>query len=265
MATAIATPTHAASVIPTTAATPTPTPTPTATTTIAVPPTPAVNTDNLGPVAQALITLHYARTTGADQPAGTAGPSGSTGPQSTPPIPPPLLPHTLTTHISTLSLDATRTFLEANHGSIIDQETLALANNWVTVAEVPLTALPALSQQPDTLYAYVEGPYRNMPSHLNRLVMEYAVAQLTPAGAAAPDPEPVLYRVQVTEPGYGNVRRFLQIHGVPLTYSDAELNVPSYPAKFPQLIPVHLLGPVAELPGVLYIAESPRMSPAIQP
>ena len=238
---------------PTATVTPMPVLTPTAT----IIPTPAVNPDNLGPIALALITLHSARTTGADQPAESAGSSGSTTPQATPPIPPPLLPQTLTTSISTLSLDATRAFLNANHGSIIDDETLTLANNWVTVAEVPLAALPALSQQPETLYAFVEGPYRNMPSHLNRLVMEYAVAQLT-AGAAATDPEPAPYEVRVTEPGYRNVRRFLQTHGVPLTYSDAEINIPSYPAEFTQLIPVHLLGPVSQLPGVLYIDETPR-------
>ena len=239
----------------------TPAPTPTAT----IIPTPAVNAANLGPIALALITLHYARTTGADQPAGTADPSES----ATSPIPPPLVPETLTLIISSGNQDATHAFLDANHGSIKESR-LASPNVWVITAEVPLTLLPALSQQPHAHYAFVRGPYKTMPSHLNRLVMEYAVAQLTPAGTAAPDPEPVLYEVQVTEQGYRNVRRFLQTHGVPLTYSDAELKAPPYPGNFevsgfPQLIPVHLLGPVAELPGVLYITEYPIPYPDVQP
>lgn len=265
-----ATPENAATATATATAT---TATATATATSAATPThtpvPAANADNLGPVANALIALQAAPTPDSTQAGGATGASGAAGAQATPTTPPLLLPQTLTVHISTLSLDATRSFLEANNGSIIDNETLELANNWVIVAEAPLVVLSELSQQPDTLYAFVEGPYRNMPSHLNRQVMEYAAARLTPAGAAAPEPESVLYEVRVSEQGYGNVRRFLQTHNVTLTYTDDELKSQSHPGNFelsgfPQLIPVRLLGQVSELPGVLYIDEDIFPVPDIQ-
>lgn len=227
---------------------------------------PSANADNLGPVANALIALQAAPTPDGAQAGGAAGASGAAGSQATPTTPPLLLPQTLTLIISSSNLDATRSFLESNNGSI--KETRALPDVSVITAEVPLTVLPALSQQ--QLYAYVKGPYRNMPSHLNRLVMEYAVERITPAGAAAPEPEPILYEVQVTEQGYSNVRNFLQTHGVPLTYSDSELKAPPYRGDFdvngfPQVIPVRLLGPVSELPGVLYIDEDQIPFPDVQP
>lgn len=188
------------------------TPEPTATAEPTATPAPVADPDKLNPVAKALLALHAAPTPGASQA------SSADGAQSTIPTPAIAIPRTVTLHISTLSLEATRDFLESNNGAIEESETVELANNWVIVSEAPLALLPALSQQPDTLYAVVDGPYRNLPGHLNRLVTEYAAERLTQTRAAGPEPEPILASVRVTDAGYANVRRFLQSHGVPPTY-----------------------------------------------
>ena len=235
-------------------ATPTPTFTPTPTSTPT--PTPAADSAKLNPVAAALLALH------ADSTADNSPDRGVTGQQSAPGTPSVLIPQTVTLHISTLSLTNTRSFLEANKGSIIETEKLAY--NWVVVAEVPLTLLPALTQQQDILFvAMLHGPYRNLGGSLNRRVLEYAAARLAAAGASMPELEPLLMEVRVTKAGYVNVRRFLQDHGVRLTYSDAELRTPPATGEydlygFPQLIPVRLLGPVSELPGVIFIKSWPE-------
>ena len=238
--------------------------TPTATATATVEPTaitapiPVVTPDKLDPIANALIALNTAPTT---------APSQAEGAQDSPAPPALLIPEKVGVSISTLSLENTRRLLEANNGSIDDAETIVFDHNWVTIAYMPVSLLPALSRHPDTLYAFVIGPYPNLPGHLNRMVVEYAVRQLNPGDSVAPEPEPLDVLVQVTEEGYVNVRRFLQSHGVRLSYSDEELLTPTSPdhprprfdiGGFPQWIPVRLLGAVSQLPGVIYIQEGPK-------
>ena len=98
--------------------------------------------------------------------------------------------------------------LEAIDGSIDDAETVTLANNWVIVALMPVSLLPALSTHSDALYAYVIGPYLNWTGISIGMSWSTSSPGLAPNGADLPEPEPVLAEIRVTSAGYDNVRRF---------------------------------------------------------
>ena len=216
---------------------PTPTPTP--------PVTP--NMAKLGMYTEAVVSFLSAPTpdaaTAGAVVSGASGASGAAG-SSAPVIPPITLPSLITVSISTLDLEATRRFLEANGGAITETYQPSGAANWNIFAEMPPPLLPALSQRPETDHAFVGVLYEKIDSDISQIVVEYAIEK-----ARNPDIGlgGISVVVEATPEGYANVRRLLSRYNVPLTYPDFGT------VDGAQIIPPNLIVPVSELPGVTYI------------
>ena len=159
--------------------------------------------------------------------------------------------------ISTLDLEATRSFLEANGGAITESFQPRGAVNWVISADMPPALLPALSQQPETLHAFVGVLYEKVDNEIGELVVEYAVKKANNPGTGLGGIEAI---VEATPEGYANVRRLLARHNLRLTYPDDFGKRHGF-----QIIPAGLILPISELPGVTYINRPPIAVPAALP
>ena len=266
-----------ATATPTTAATNTPTLEPSATagtTSAAAPettptdlpspeptPTPPVTPDmaKLGMYTGAVVRFLSAPTTAAvvagDAISGASGASevGS----SAPVIPPIALPPLIDASISTLDLEATRSFLEANGGAITESFQPRGAVNWVISADMPPALLPALSQRQETLHAFVGVLYEKVDNEIGELVVEYAVKKANNPSIGLGS---IVAIVEATPEGYANVRRLLARHNLRLTYPDDFGKRHGF-----QIIPAGLILPISELPGVTYINRPPIAVPAALP
>ena len=184
------------------------------------------------------------------------GASGADEP-SDPVIPPITLPPLITVSISTLDLEATRRFLEANGGAITESFQPTGAVNWVISADTPPALLPSLSQQQETLHAFVGVLYEKVHIDIGEMIVEYAVKKANNPGIGLGGIEAI---VEATPEGYANVRRFLARHNLRLTYPDEFGKRHGF-----QIIPAGLILPISELPGVIYINIPPIELPAVLP
>ena len=224
-------------------------------------PTPPVTPDmaKLGMYTGAVVRFLSAPTTAAVA-AGDAinGASGASEVGSSAPVIPPIaLPPLIDASISTLDLEATRSFLEANGGAITESFQPRGAVNWVISADMPPALLPALSQQPETLHAFVGVLYEKVDNEIGEMVVEYAVKKANNPDAGLGGIEAI---VEATPEGYANVRRLLARHNLRLTYPDDFGKRHGF-----QIIPAGLILPISELPGVTYINRPPIAVPAALP
>ena len=176
---------------------------------------------------------------------------------SAPVIPPIALPPLIDVSISTLDLEATRRFLEANGGTITESFQPRSAVNWVISADMPPALLPALSQQPETLHAFVGVLYEKVDNEIGEMVVEYGVKKANNPGIGLGGIEAM---VEATLEGYANVRRLIARHNLRLTYPDDFGKRHRF-----QIIPAGLILPISELPGVTYINRPPIAFPAVLP
>ncbi len=147
-----------------------------------------------------------------------SGASGASGVGSSAPVIPPIaLPPLIDASISTLNLEATRSFLEANGGAITESFQPRGAVNWVISADMPPALLPALSRQPETLHAFVGVLYEKVDNEIGEMVVEYAVKKANNPGIGLGS---IVVIVEATPEGYANVRRLLARHNLRLTYPD---------------------------------------------
>ena len=221
-------------------------------------PTPPVTPDmaKLGVHTGAVVRFLSAPTTAAvvaDD--AVSGASGAGAPA--PVIPPIALPPLIDASISTLNLEATRSFLEANGGAITESFQPRGAVNWVISADMPPALLPALSQQPETLHAFVGVLYEKVDNEIGEMVVEYAVKKANNPGIGLGS---IVAIVEATPEGYANVRRLLARHNLRLTYPDDFGKRHGF-----QIIPAGLVLPISELPGVTYINRPPIAVPAALP
>ena len=225
------------------------------------PPTPPVTPDmaKLGMYTGAIVSFLSAPTPAAvaagDAVSGASGASGAGAPA--PVIPPIALPPLIDVSISTLDLEATRRFLEANGGAITESFQPRGAVNWVISADMPPALLPALSQQPETLHAFVGVLYEKVDNEIGEMVVEYAVKKANNPGIGLGGIEAI---VEATPKGYANVRRLLARHNLRLTCPDDFGKRHGF-----QIIPAGLILPISELPGVTYINRPPIAVPAVLP
>ena len=172
--------------------------------------------------------------------------SGASGAGSSAPVIPPIaLPPLIDVSISTLDLEASRSFLEANGGAITESFQPRGAVNWVISADMPPALLPALSQRQETLHAFVGVLYEKVDNDIGEMVVEYAVKKANNPGIGLGGIEAI---VEATPEGYANVRRLLARHNLRLTYPDDFGKRHGF-----QIIPAGLVLPISELPGVTYI------------
>ena len=224
-------------------------------------PTPPVTPDmaKLGMHTGAVVSFLSAPTPAAvaagDAVSGASGASGVGA--SAPVIPPITLPPLIDASISTLDLEATRRFLEANGGAITESFQPRGAVNWVISADMPPALLPALSQQPETLHAFVGVLYEKVDNEIGEMVVEYAVKKANNPGTGLGGIEAM---VEATPEGYANVRRLLARHNLRLTYPDDFGKRHRF-----QIIPAGLILPISELPGVAYINRPHIAFPAVLP
>ena len=256
------------------AATNTPTPEPSAaagTTSTAAPETTSMDLASPGPTPTPPVTPDMAklgmhtgavvRFLSAPTPAAVAagdainGASGASGAGSSAPVIPPItLPPLIDASISTLELEATRRFLEANGGAITESFQPRGAVNWVISADMPPALLPALSQRQETLHTFVGVLYEKVDNEIGEMVVEYGVKKANNPGIGLGGIEAI---VEATPEGYANVRRLLARHNLRLTYPDDFGRRHGF-----QIIPAGLILPISELPGVTYIN---RTQVAIEP
>ena len=175
--------------------------------------------------------------------------NGTTGADTEPAFPSIRLPSLITVSISTLDMDSTQSFLEANGGNVTENSLINTPPSWTFVAEMPPALLPSLAQCPDLLHAYVDKVYEKVHSDISQLVIEYAVAQsIDPA--LLPESGGIKVVIEATPEGYANVRLLLERYEVPLTYPDFG-DLGSFDGT--QIIPPGLVVPVSELTGVAYV------------
>ena len=175
--------------------------------------------------------------------------NGATGADTEPAFPSIRLPSLITVSISTLDMESTQSFLEANGGNIAENSLINTPPSWTFVAEMPPALLLPLAQRPDLLHAYVGKVYEKVHSDISQLVIEYAVAQsIDPA--LLPESGGIKVVIEATPEGYANVRLLLERYEVPLTYLDFG-DIGSFDGT--QIIPPSLVVPVSELTGVAYV------------
>ena len=122
---------------------------------------------------------------------------------------------------------------------------------------MPPVLLPALSQQPETLHAFVGVLYEKVDNEIGEMVVEYAVKKANNPGIGLGGIEAM---VEATPEGYANVRRLIARHNLRLTYPDDFGKRHRF-----QIIPAGLILPISELPGVTYINRPPIAFPAVLP
>ena len=159
--------------------------------------------------------------------------------------------------ISTLDLDATRSFLEANDGAITETSQWPGAPNWNIFAEMPPDLLPALSRQPEIRHAFVHKIYEKVDDVIVNLIIEDAIAQSNNP-TWLPGSGGITVIVKATPEGYANARSFLERYNVPITRSN-------FSSTGVQVIPPNLIVPVSELPGVNFIRRIPVARPEAMP
>ena len=175
--------------------------------------------------------------------------NGATGADTEPAFPSIRLPSLITVSISTLDIESTQSFLEANGGNIAENSLINTPPSWTFVAEMPPSLLPPLAQHPDLLHAYVGKVYEKVHSDISQLVIEYAVAQSNDP-TLLPESGGIKVVIEAAPEGYANVRLLLERYGVPLTYPDFG-DLGSFDGT--QIIPPGLVIPVSELTGVTYV------------
>ena len=222
-------------------------------------PTPPVtpNMAKLGMYTEAVVSFLSAPTPdAATAGAAVSGASEAAG-SSSPVIPAITLPPLIDVSISTLDLEATRRFLEANGGAITESFQPTGAVNWAIWADLPPALLPALSQRPETDHAFVGVLYEKVHIYIGEMIVEYAVKKANNPDIGLGGIEAI---VEATPEGYANVRRLLALHNLRLTYPDEFGKRHGF-----QIIPAGLILPVSELPGVTYINIPPIELPAVLP